>query len=64
MTLKMPLPAPAPIFANFIDRLVVLDELSPAAQTDPYGWSPLPTDRTKLAGRSMVPSCRGAARRK
>ena len=46
----MPLPASAPIYANFIDRLVVLDELSPAAQTDPYGWSPLPTERTKLSG--------------
>jgi hypothetical protein len=29
---------------------VVLDELSPAAETDPYGWSPLPTDRTRLGG--------------
>ena len=50
VTLKMPLPAASPIYANFIDRLVVLDELSPAAETDPYGWSPLPTDRTKLSG--------------
>ena len=50
VTLKMPLPAPAPIYANFIDRLVVLDELSPAAETDPYGWSPLPTERTKTGG--------------
>ena len=50
LTLKMPLPAPAPICANFIDRLVVFDELSPAAETDPYGWSPLPTDRTRLSG--------------
>ena len=46
----MPLPAAAPIYANFIDRLVVLDELSPAAETDPYGWSPLPTERTKISG--------------
>ena len=50
VTLKMPLPASAPIYANFIDRLVVLDELSPAAETDPYGWSPLPTERTKISG--------------
>ena len=50
VTLKMPLPAAAPIYANFIDRLVVLDELSPAAETDPYGWSPLPTERTKTSG--------------
>ncbi len=50
VTLKMPLPASAPIYANFIDRLVVLDELSSAALTDPYGWSPLPTDRTKVSG--------------
>ncbi len=50
VTLKMPLPASAPIYANFIDRLVVLDELSPAAETDPYGWSPLPTERTKIGG--------------
>ena len=48
--LKMPLPAAAPIYANFIDRLVVLDELSPAAETDPYGWSPLPSERTKTSG--------------
>ena len=47
VTLKMPLPAPAPIYASFIDRLLVLDELSPVAETDPYGWSPLPTERTK-----------------
>jgi hypothetical protein len=46
----MPLPASAPIYANFIDRLVVFDELSPAALTDPYGWSPLPTERTRLSG--------------
>jgi hypothetical protein len=50
VTLKMPLPAAAPIYANFIDRLVVLDELSSAAETDPYGWSPLPTERTRTAG--------------
>ncbi|MGO9113921.1 MAG: CHAT domain-containing protein [Thermoguttaceae bacterium] len=50
VTLKMPLPASSPIYANFIDRLLVLDELSPAAQTDPYGWSPLPTERTKIGG--------------
>jgi CHAT domain-containing protein len=48
--LKMPLPASAPILANFIDRLVVLDELSPTAETEPYGWSPLPTERTKVTG--------------
>ena len=50
VTLKMPLPASAPIYANFIDRLVVLDDLSPAAETEPYGWSPLPTERTKIGG--------------
>ena len=50
VTLKMPLPASAPIYANFIDRLLVLDELSPVAETDPYGWSPLPTERTKTSG--------------
>ena len=50
VTLKMPLPASAPIYANFIDRLVVLDELSPTAQTDPYGWAPLPTERKKTSG--------------
>ncbi len=50
VTLKMPLPAAAPIYANFIDRLVVLDDLSPAAETDPYGWAPLPTDRSKITG--------------
>jgi len=50
VTLKMPLPASAPICANFIDRLVVLDELSQSAETDPYGWSPLPTERTKISG--------------
>jgi len=49
VTLKMPLPASAPIYANFIDRLLVLDELSPVAETDPYGWSPLPTERTKTS---------------
>jgi tetratricopeptide (TPR) repeat protein len=50
VVLKMPLPAPGPMVANFIDRLVVLDELSPAAETDPYAWAPLPTDRTKTTG--------------
>jgi tetratricopeptide (TPR) repeat protein len=50
VTLKMPLPAAAPIYASFIDRLVVLDELSPTAETDPYGWSPLPTERTRVIG--------------
>ena len=50
VTLKMPLPAAQPIFASFVERLVVLDELSPVAETDPYGWSPLPTERTKIAG--------------
>ena len=50
VTLKMPLPASSPIYANCVDRLVVLDELSQAAETDPYGWSPLPTERTKLSG--------------
>jgi tetratricopeptide (TPR) repeat protein len=48
--LKMPLPAPGPIVADFCDRLLVLDELSPVAESDPYGWAPLPTDRTKTAG--------------
>jgi hypothetical protein len=48
--LKMPLPAPGPMFANFSDRLVVLDELSPAAESDPYAWAPLPTERTKTSG--------------
>ena len=46
----MPLPAPAAVYASFVERLVVLDELSPAAETDPFGWSPLPTERTKTAG--------------
>ena len=66
VTLKMPLPASAPIYANFIDRLVVLDELSPTAETDPYGWSPLPTERTKAQpGRwANGSSCRGGGRTK
>ena len=50
VTLKVPLPVSSPIYANFIDRLVVFDELSPIAETDPYGWSPLPSERTKLSG--------------
>ncbi|MGA2258020.1 MAG: CHAT domain-containing protein, partial [Thermoguttaceae bacterium] len=50
VTLKMPLPASAPIYASFIDRLLVFDDLSAAAETDPYGWSPLPTERTKTSG--------------
>ena len=66
VTLKMPLPASAPIYANFIDRLVVLDELSPAAETDPYGWSPLAhrADQDQRAAGRMVPACRGAGRTK
>jgi hypothetical protein len=43
VTVKMPLPAPAQIYASAIDRLIVLDDLGAAAETDPYGWSPLPT---------------------
>ncbi len=50
VTLKLPLPAPAPVYATAIDRLVVLDDLSAAAESDPYGWSPLPADRTKNSG--------------
>ncbi len=50
MTVRPPLPAPAPVYASAIDRLVILDELSAAAETDPYGWSPLPAERTKNSG--------------
>ncbi len=45
--LKNPLPAAAPLCANFIDRLLVFDELSAAAETDPFGWAPIPADRSK-----------------
>jgi CHAT domain-containing protein len=50
VTAKMPLPAPAPIYASAIDRLVVLDDLSTAAESDPYGWSPLPASAAKNTG--------------
>jgi tetratricopeptide (TPR) repeat protein len=50
VTVKMPLPAPAPVYATAIDRLVVLDDLSPAAESDPYGWSPIPVERAKNSG--------------
>ena len=50
VTLKIPLPAPAPVCVNFMPRLLVLDDLSPAAETDPYAWAPLPNDRTKTSG--------------
>jgi hypothetical protein len=50
VTVKMPLPAPAPVYASAIDRLVVLDDLGAAAESDPYGWSPLPAERTKNGG--------------
>ncbi len=50
VTVKMPLPVPAPIYATAIDRLVVLDDLGTAAESDPYGWSPLPAERTKNSG--------------
>ena len=58
VTVKLPLPAPAPVYASAIDRLVVLDDLSGAAETDPYGWSPLPAERTKNDGtlERLVPA--------
>jgi hypothetical protein len=45
--LKSPLPAPSAIYANLIDRLVVLDDLGATEETDPYGWTPLAVDHGK-----------------
>jgi tetratricopeptide (TPR) repeat protein len=45
--LKSPLPAPAAIYANLIDRLVVLDDLGTMAETEPYAWAPLAVDHGK-----------------
>ena len=45
--LKSPLPAPSAIYANLIDRLVVLDDLGATEETDPYAWSPLAVDHGK-----------------
>jgi tetratricopeptide (TPR) repeat protein len=50
VVLRSPLPAPSPIFANLLDRLVVLDDLAMGGEAGPYGWSPLPLDRNKAAG--------------
>lgn len=50
VAVKMPLPAPAPVFASAIDRLVVLDDLGTAAANDPYGWPPLPAGPGRPVG--------------
>jgi tetratricopeptide (TPR) repeat protein len=49
VTLHSPLPAPAPIFANLLDRLIVLDDLASIGDAGPLGWSPLPGERGKSA---------------
>ena len=45
--LRSPLPAPSPIVAKLIDRLVVLDEIEPQAA---YAWAPIALDRPATAG--------------
>jgi tetratricopeptide (TPR) repeat protein len=47
VSLRSPLPAPSPIVAPLVDRLVVLDEIEPRA---PYDWAPIPLDRPPAAG--------------
>ena len=49
VTVKLPLPAPAPVYASSIDRLVVLDDLGSAAEAEPYGWPPLPAQASRSA---------------
>jgi hypothetical protein len=44
-----PLPAPSALFANLLDRLIVLDDLADA-DAGPLGWSPLPLDHGKQGG--------------
>ncbi len=65
VVLRPPLPAPSPVFANLLDRLVVLDDLGMGGEPGPYGWSPLPLDRNRAAGRWPT-GCRspGADRRR
>jgi CHAT domain-containing protein len=49
VALRIPPPAPSPIYSTLFQRLVVLDDLPPVEQ-DPYGWSPAPIDRGKASG--------------
>jgi CHAT domain-containing protein len=49
VALRSPLPGPAPVYGALLPRLIVLDDLAVAEQS-PYGWSPVPTDRTKPGG--------------
>ena len=50
VVLRAPLPAPSPIYATLLDRLIVLDDLAVTGDMGPYGWSPLPMDRGKAGG--------------
>ncbi|MHB1038321.1 MAG: CHAT domain-containing protein [Pirellulales bacterium] len=49
VALKMPLPAPAAVYASLFDRLIVLDDIKPA-EKGPYSWFPVPLDRSKGGG--------------
>ena len=48
--LKSPLPGPSPMYATLLNRLIVLDDLGAAAQAEPFGWAPLPLDRSRSGG--------------
>ncbi|MCE5268577.1 MAG: CHAT domain-containing protein [Planctomycetaceae bacterium] len=48
IALKPPTPAPTSLYAMLFQRLVVLEDVTPLE--DPYGWTPMPLDRTKAGG--------------
>lgn len=50
VAIRSPLPAPSPIYATLLDRLIVLDDLAVTSDLGAYGWSPLPLDRGKSIG--------------
>jgi CHAT domain-containing protein len=47
--LRLPLPASSSIYSTLFQRLIVLDDLA-GADRDPYGWAPVPLDRSKAGG--------------
>jgi CHAT domain-containing protein len=48
VAIKPPAPAPASAYAALLDRLVVFDDLKGASEADPFAWTPLASDRTKV----------------
>jgi CHAT domain-containing protein len=53
VALRSPLPAPSAVYASLLNRLIVFDDLAQSGDPGPYGWAPLPLDKSK-AGSSLA----------